>query len=32
MKTVKKNQILHNPNSPLLIEEISENNVVKEAR
>lgn len=30
MKLVKKNQKLHNPDSPLLIGELKENDVVKE--
>jgi hypothetical protein len=30
MKLVKKNQKLHNPNSPLLIGEVKESDVVKE--
>ncbi|WP_296798867.1 hypothetical protein [uncultured Methanobrevibacter sp.] len=30
MKLVKRNQKLHNPDSPLLICEINENGVVKE--
>ncbi len=30
MKLVKKNQKLHNPNSPLLIGEVNESDVVKE--
>ncbi len=30
MKLVKKNQKLHNPNSPLLIGDVNENDVIKE--
>ena len=30
MKLVKKNQKLHNPNSPLLIGDVKEGDVVKE--
>ena len=30
MKLVKRNQKLHNPNSPLLIGEVNESDVVKE--
>ena len=30
MKLVKRNQKLHNPDSPLLIGELKENDVVKE--
>ena len=30
MKLVKKNQKLHNPDSPLLIGEVNENDAVKE--
>ena len=30
MKLVKKNQKLHNPDSPLLIGDVGENDVVKE--
>ena len=30
MKLVKKNYKLHNPNSPLLIGDVKENDVVKE--
>ena len=30
MKLVKKNQKLHNPDSPLLIGEVKEDDVVKE--
>ena len=30
MKLVKKNQKLHNPDSPLLIGEVSDGDVVKE--
>ena len=30
MKLVKKNQKLHNPNSPLLIGDVREGDVVKE--
>ena len=30
MKLVKKNQKLHNPDSPLLIGDVNENDVVKE--
>ncbi|MEE0943068.1 hypothetical protein [Methanobrevibacter sp.] len=32
MKLVKRNQKLHNPNSPLLIGEVKEGDVVKEVR
>lgn len=32
MKLVKKNQKLHNPNSPLLIGEVNDGEVVKEVR
>ena len=30
MKLVKKNQKLHNPNSPLLIGDVKEGDIVKE--
>ena len=32
MKLVKKNQKLHNPDSPLLIGEVKDDDVVKEVR
>ena len=32
MKLVKKNQKLHNPDSPLLIGEVKDGDVVKEVR
>jgi len=32
MNRVKKNQKLHNPNSPLLIGDVKEGDVVKEVR
>ena len=32
MKLVKKNQKLHNPDSPLLIGNVKDNDVVKEVR
>ena len=32
MKLVKKNQKLHNPNSPLLIGDVNDGDVVKEVR
>ncbi|WP_303737733.1 hypothetical protein [Methanobrevibacter millerae] len=32
MKLVKKNQKLHNPNSPLLIGNVKDGDVVKEVR
>ena len=32
MKLVKKNQKLHNPNSPLLIGDVKEGDVVNEVR
>ena len=32
MKRVKKNQKLHNPNSPLLIGEVKKGDLVKEVR
>jgi len=32
MKLVKKNQKLHNPNSPLLIGEVKDDDVVNEVR
>ena len=32
MKLVKKNQKLHNPDSPLLIGEVNDGDVVKEVR
>ena len=32
MKLVKKNQKLHNPNSPLLIGDVKDDDVVKEVR